>query len=106
MAKYLARASYNAEGVRGLIKDKASGRRASVAKLAESLGGKLESFYLAFGSDDVVSIVELPDNGAAAAFSLAVNAAGLAQLSMTPLMTAEEMDAGIAKSANYRAPGR
>jgi len=106
VAKYLARASYNAEGVRGLIKDKASGRRASVAKLAESLGGKLESFYLAFGSDDIVSIVELPDNGAAAAFSLAVNAAGLAQLSMTPLMTVEEADAAMTKHGTYRPPGR
>ncbi len=106
MAKYLARASYNAEGVKGLIKDKASGRRGSVAKLAESLGGKLESFYLAFGSDDIVSVVELPDNGAAAAFSLAVNAAGLAQLSMTPLMTVEEADAAMTKHGNYRPPGR
>ena len=106
MAKYLARASYTAEGVRGLIKDKPSGRRAAVTKLVESLGGKLECFYLAFGSDDVVSIVELPDNGAAAAFSFAVNAAGAAQLSITPLLTVEESDAAIGKPATYRAPGR
>ena len=106
MAKYLACASYTTDGVKGLMKDKATGRRAAVAKLAESAGGKVEAFYFAFGADDVVSLVELPDNASAAAFSLAVNAGGLAKLSITPLLTAEEMDGGIAKSVSYRPPGR
>ena len=106
MAKYLARASYSVDGVKGLMKDKASGRRTAVAKLAESLGGKLECFYFAFGADDVVSIVDLPDHAAAASFSLTVNSAGTAQLSMTPLLTVEDMDAGIGKSVTYRPPGR
>ena len=106
MAKYLVKVSYTADGVKGLQKDKASGRRAAVAKLVESDGGKLEAFYFAFGADDVVSIVDLPNNAAAAAFSLAVNAAGLANLSLTPLLTVEEMDAALGKSVSYRAPGR
>jgi uncharacterized protein with GYD domain len=106
MAKYLVKVSYTADGVKGLQKDKASGRRAAVAKLVESDGGKLDAFYFAFGADDVVSIVDLPNNTAAAAFSLAVNAAGLANLSLTPLLTVEEMDAALGKSVNYRAPGR
>src|SRR5690349_15491510 len=49
MPKYLARASYTAEGAQGLRKDKASGRRAEATKFIESLGGKLECFYFAFG---------------------------------------------------------
>jgi uncharacterized protein with GYD domain len=106
MGKYLVKVSYTADGVKGLQKDKASGRRAAVAKLVESDGGKLDAFYFAFGADDVVSIVDLPNNTAAAAFSLAVNAAGLANLSLTPLLTVEEMDAALGKSVNYRAPGR
>ncbi|HKR19358.1 MAG TPA: GYD domain-containing protein [Stellaceae bacterium] len=106
MPKYLVRVSYTAEGVKGLEKDKASGRRAAVAKLLESDGGKLEAFYFAFGADDVISIVDVPSNTAAAAFSLAVNAAGLAKLSLTPLLTVEEMDAAIGKSVTYRPPGR
>lgn len=106
MAKYLARASYSAEGVRGVVKDKASGRRAAVAKLAESLGGKLECYYFAYGADDVVSIVDLPDQAAAVSFSLTVNSAGTVKLSMTPLLTVEEMDAGIGKHATYRPPGK
>ncbi|MGH6968709.1 MAG: GYD domain-containing protein [Stellaceae bacterium] len=106
MAKFLVRVSYTPDGVKGLMKDKASGRRAAVAKLIESDGGKIEAFYYAFGTDDAVSIVDLPSNTAAAAFSLAVNAAGLAQLSLTPLLTVEEMDAALGKSVTYRPPGR
>ena len=106
MAKYLVRVSYTPDGVKGLIKDKASGRRAAVAKLLESDGGKLEAFYYAFGADDAVSIVDIPTPAAAAAFSLAVNAAGMAQLSLTPLLTVDEMDAALAKSVTYRPPGR
>ncbi|HEV2161673.1 MAG TPA: GYD domain-containing protein [Stellaceae bacterium] len=106
MPKYLVRVSYTSDGVKGLMKDKASGRRAAVAKLIESDGGKLEAFYYAFGADDAISIVDLPNNTAAAAFSLAVNAAGLANLSVTPLLTVEEMDAALGKSVTYRPPGR
>ncbi|HZL59606.1 MAG TPA: GYD domain-containing protein [Stellaceae bacterium] len=106
MAKYLVRVSYTPDGVKGLMKDKASGRRAAVAKLIESDGGKLEAFYFAFGADDVISIVDIPNPAAAAAFSLAVNAAGMAQLSLTPLLTVDEMDAAISKSVTYRPPGR
>ena len=106
MPKYLVRVSYTSDGVKGLMKDKASGRRAAVAKLIESDGGKLEAFYFAFGADDAISIVDLPNNTAAAAFSLAVNAAGLAKLSVTPLLTVEEMDASLGKSVTYRPPGR
>ncbi len=106
MAKYLARVSYTADGVKGLMKDKASGRRAAVAKLVESDGGKLEAFYFAFGADDAVLIVDLPNNVNAAAFSLAVNATGFVNLSLTPLLTVEEMDAALGKSVTYRAPGK
>src|SRR3954465_8920577 len=65
MPKYLARASYTAEGAQGLRKDKASGRRAVAAQVLESLGGKLECFYFAFGEDDAIMIYKLPDNVAA-----------------------------------------
>src|SRR5437763_16741013 len=51
MAKYLITASYTAEGMRGLQKDKASGRRNAVREACESIGGKLEAFYFAFGED-------------------------------------------------------
>jgi uncharacterized protein with GYD domain len=43
MAKYLVQARYTSDGVKGLLKDGGSGRRDAVAKLIESLGGKMDS---------------------------------------------------------------
>src|SRR5215831_2832402 len=106
MAKYLIQASYSAEGLKGLQKDKASGRRTAVASAAESLGGKLESIYYCFGQDDVIAIFDLPDNVAVSALSLAASASGLVRSRTTPLLTVEEVDKALAKNPNYRAPGR
>ena len=49
MAKFLVKASYNVEGVKGLMKEGGSGRVAAVTKVAKSLGGKVEAFYFAYG---------------------------------------------------------
>lgn len=106
MPKYFFQASYTAEGIKGLHKDKASGRKAAVAASLETLGGKLESMYWAFGADDVVGIWDLPDNVSAAALALAVSAAGAVKIRTTPLMTVEEVDKALAKTTNYRAPGK
>ena len=38
----------------------------------EALGGEVECFYYSFGGDDVVAIIDLPDNMTAA--GLAMNA--------------------------------
>jgi uncharacterized protein with GYD domain len=106
MPKYLIQASYTAEGLRGLQKDKASGRRQAVINALEPMRGKLESFNFAFGDDDVVAVIEMPDNVNAAAMSLAIAASGLVRLKTTPLLTVEETDQALAKSVNYRAPGK
>ena len=105
MPKYMTRVSFTTEGVKGLQKEKPTQRRAAVAKLLESAGGKLETFYFAFGQDDGIAIYDLPDNVTAAALSIAANAAGQVHLSITPLMTAEEMDEAVDKSSKYRPPG-
>jgi len=60
MPKYLIEASYSAEGLKGLHKDKASGRRAAVAKAVESLGGKLDLYYFCLGEHDVVGVNDMP----------------------------------------------
>jgi len=48
----------------------------------------------------------VPDNVTAAAMSIAGNAAGLVRLNVTPLITPEEMDRAVEKSATLAAPGR
>ena len=45
MAKYLLQASYLVDGVNGLLKEGGTSRKATVEKLAESMGGSLEVFY-------------------------------------------------------------
>ena len=106
MSKYLISGSYSAEGLRGLQRDKASGRKSAVTAAVEGIGGKLEGLYYALGEDDVYLIVDLPDNVSAAAFGISVSAAGLVRTRTIALMTVEEVDQALAKSVNYRAPGR
>jgi uncharacterized protein with GYD domain len=49
MPKFLVQATYTAEGLQGLIRDKATGRKAAVSKALEAIGGRLESIYYSFG---------------------------------------------------------
>jgi len=72
----------------------------------KSLKGKLESMHFALGSDDVVLIVDAPDNTAIAALSLSVGQTGLVRVRTTPLLTVEEADQALAMSTKYRAPGQ
>ncbi|HTX67802.1 MAG TPA: GYD domain-containing protein, partial [Thermoleophilia bacterium] len=62
MPKYLIIATYNSEGMKGVLREGGSERRKMIADMAQNLDGELESFYYAFGKDDVYSVVDLPDN--------------------------------------------
>ena len=105
MAKYLITGSYTAQGAAGLLKDGGTKRRQIVEELVGGLGGKLESLYFAFGSDDVVVIVDMPDAAAMTAVSLTVGASGAINIRTTVLITPEEMDAAAKKTVSYSAPG-
>ena len=105
MAKFLIYASYSSDGLKGLIKDKASGRKAAVSKMLEGMGGKLDSMYYTFGDYDAVVIADVPDNVTAAAMSIAVSSSGLAHTKTVPVLTVEETDQALAKTVKYRAPG-
>ena len=106
MPKYLIQGRYTPEGLKGLAKDKASGRKAAVQAAMKNLKGKVESFYFTFGSDDVVVIVEAPDNIAVAALSLSIGSTGLVNIRTTPLLTVEEVDQALALPLKFRAPGQ
>lgn len=105
MAKYMFQASYAAQGIKGLEKDKASGRKTALANTLESLGGKLEGFYFSFGKEDWVLIADLPDNVSAAAFSMAVSGSDLLRTATTPLVTVDEMEKAFQKKIKFQAPG-
>ena len=105
MAKFLVKASYSAEGAKGVQSAGGSSRRDVVARMAEGLGGSLESFYFAFGETDAYVVMDLPDNQSAAAASLTVSAAGAAATEVVVLLTPEEIDAAAKQSVDYRPPG-
>jgi uncharacterized protein with GYD domain len=106
MAKYLWQANYVGEGLKGLLQEGGSSRRAVVEKIIDSMGGKLEVFYYAFGDTDLYGIADMPDNVSAAAFALTIAASGAVTLKTTVLMTPEEIDKAVKKTPSYRPPGK
>lgn len=107
MSKYLVKASYTAEGARGVVKGGGgTDRRAAVEEMMEGLDGRVEAFYYAFGEDDAYVIVDAPDNITAAAVALTVNASGAAVVKTTVLLTPEELDRAARKNVKYRLPGQ
>ena len=106
MAKYLISGSYTLEGLRGLIKEGGTARRAQVESTIKGLGGKLECYYFAFGGNDTFAIMDFPDNISCAAVTLTVNSAGGFKGTTTVLLTPEEMDQATKKKVLYRGPGK
>ncbi len=106
MSKYLLQVNYTAEGAKGLKKEGGSARRSAAQKLAESLGGRIESMYYAFGDTDAYCICEAPDHASMAAVTLALAASGAITGRTTVLLTPEEMDQAAHKSPVYRPPGQ
>ena len=107
MAYYLFQAAYAAEAVGAMVKDPQN-RLEAVRPFAEKLGGSIVDAWLAFGEYDVVSILQMPDNASAAAFSMAASSAGhLKAAKTTPLMTMEEGVEAMKKAgeAGYQPPG-
>ena len=106
MPKYLIKASYSQEGVKGLLKDGGTSRQKAIEGLAESQGAKIESFYYAFGEADIYCIIDVPDEATMTAISLTVVASGAVSLSTTVLIDPETIDAATEKTVSYIPPGR
>jgi uncharacterized protein with GYD domain len=107
VAKYLLLYSLTGETVSRFIV-KPSDRAMVVRRLAESVGGDLESYYWMFGQYDGMAIVSLPDSRTAAALAMAITGSG----SFKGFETHELIEAGdltaIAEQARgitYQAPG-
>jgi uncharacterized protein with GYD domain len=105
MPKFLVEATYTAEGHKGLVKDKPSGRKAAITQAVKKLGGKLDAIYFCLGENDVILIVDMPDHLSAAALGSAAGASGMARTKTTVLLTTPEADEALSKPVAYRAPG-
>ena len=104
MPKYIVQGSYTDQGLKGLQKEGGSKRRVMVEKLAEAMGGKLEVFYYAFGSDDFVIILDLPSNIDMAATAIVAQASGMVKSRVTVLMAPEEVDQAVQRKVDFRPP--
>ena len=79
--------------------------RDAVDGTIRSVGGELEAFYFGFGDEDAYVIADMPDNVAAAALALAVNASGAVATKTVVLLTVEEVDEAAKRSVDYQPPG-
>jgi uncharacterized protein with GYD domain len=110
MPIYISRGRFTADAVKGMLA-KPENREEAVAKLFQSVGGRLIGWYLTFGRHDWMVIGEFPNEKAAASAVLAAAAGGsLADVETTVAMTAKEAQetfAAAGKAAkDFRSAGR
>ena len=99
MAHYLLQISYVPETWAALVQNPQD-RAEAVRGPIEKLGGKVERIWLAFGEDDVVGIIDMPSNVAAAAIAIAFSAGGACKsVKTTPLLSFQEGIEAMKKTA-------
>lgn len=107
MPKYLTLFSFKGETLGRLIENP-SDREDVVRQLAESVGGRLEAYYVMFGQYDGCVILDAPDSMSAAAAVVAVAGTGaFAGLETHELLSASQFMEVLekAKGATYTPPG-
>src|SRR5262245_443760 len=106
MSKYLIKASYSPEGISGVMAKGGSARVNAIEKMVTGVGGAVESVYFAFGSDDIVLIVDAPNNATVAAVAGAVGGTGVvSKYETVVLLTPEELDDASNLTVDYTPPG-
>jgi uncharacterized protein with GYD domain len=86
--------AYSSSGMGGLVKEPQN-RIEKVTPAIESMDGRVESAYYAFGEHDVILICEMPDNVSAAAFALAVSSGGTVGSYRTTVLLTADTEAGL-----------
>jgi len=90
MALYMVQFAYTAEAWATLTK-KPQDRSEPLKQMTQKLGGRLVGLYYCFGEYDGVALVEIPDDAAAMATSLAAVSPGhIKAIRTTKLFTVQE----------------
>ncbi|HLL41267.1 MAG TPA: GYD domain-containing protein [Rubrobacteraceae bacterium] len=108
MPLYMTQVGYTSEAWAALTRNPED-RSEAFGGLAESMGGRLVSFYNSFGEYDLLVIYEAPDETTAAAIVLAAVSPGhLSKVKTTVLLSAQDGMEAMRKAggATYRAPGQ
>jgi GYD domain len=104
MHKYFFRAVLTTEGVKDIQKRSATALKTGVAKFDETVGCKLESWYFDYLENTTYGFADCPNEMAVATLSAASNAAGFARVTWRPVLSAEDADKALARSASTRPP--
>jgi uncharacterized protein with GYD domain len=104
--KFLWTAEYSPTAAGGVIKDGGTARQAAIEGLLASVGGSLDACYFSGSGAGVVLIVDVPDQASSTAVLYTTQASGaISSYSVTPLLTAAEVDAAMKLSPAYTPPG-
>ena len=106
MARYLVRLSASADTWAAMIKNP-SNRLEANRPVVESMGGKLEGYYFVVGENEIVELIEMPDEVSMEAITLAILATGAVKsIKTSSLLTAEEAMESMRRAGNvgYRPP--
>ena len=104
MPLYAAQVAYTTEAWKSLVQNPQD-RLEAVRPAVEKLGGKLINGWFAFGDYDVLAIIDMPSNVAAAAIAIAFAAGGACRsVKTTPLLTSAEAVEALkaASTSGYR----
>lgn len=82
MPFYLYQCSYTPASIKAMIAEPQD-REAAAGKMIESLGGKLHHFSFAFGTSDIVALIEVPDDKAMVAGAMLVAGSGAVSNGLT-----------------------
>ena len=75
MATFIMLANWTDQGIRN-VKEIAASSRCGEGVAEKGLGGEFKSFFLTMGDYDLVAVYEVPDDAAAAKFSLQLGMLG------------------------------
>lgn len=98
MPFYLFQARYTPAAFKAMV-DKPQDREPPARKLIESVGGKLHHLFFAMGTDDVVALIEAPDDEAMAAGAMIVAASGAFAGGATTKLISSADAVGVMKKA-------
>jgi uncharacterized protein with GYD domain len=110
MSIYVLRGRYSAEALKGMMASPED-REAAIAKVVEKAGGKLIGYYVTFGDDDWLVIIDVPGNEAALTIALVAAAGGsVADTKTTVAMTTKQAMAAFKAAgelaSSFKSAGR
>jgi uncharacterized protein with GYD domain len=110
MSTYILRGRYKSEALKGMMASPED-REAAISKVVEKAGGKVNGYYLTFGEDDWLLIIDCPNNEAALSIAIVAAAGGsIADTKTSVAMTSKQAMAAFQVAGelaqSFKNPGR